>query len=55
MRGAQQEVTVVQQELEVPADRRQRRDEWQPNNQPDKRHKRGAMRGGSAGGWEVVA
>jgi hypothetical protein len=44
---AQPEMTV-QQELEVPADGRRWRDERQCNNQLDKRHERGAVRGGGA-------
>ncbi len=46
MRGVQPEM-MARQELEAPVDRRCWRDERQCNNQPDKRHKRGAMRGGS--------
>jgi hypothetical protein len=60
MRGVQLEA-MLQRESEVPADGRHWRDERQRNNQPDKRHETGAMRGGGvmrgggAGGQEVVA
>jgi hypothetical protein len=59
-RGLQQEATAPKK-LEVPVDRRRWHDEWQRNNQLDKRCKRGVVRGGSvmrgggAGGWEGVA
>ncbi len=47
MRGAQSEA-MVQQELEALTDGRHWRDERQQDNQPDKRHERGPMRGSSA-------
>jgi hypothetical protein len=39
---------MAQQELEAPVDRRHQRNERQCNDQPDKRFKRGVMRGSSA-------
>jgi hypothetical protein len=59
-RGAQLEV-MVRREPQAPVDGRQRCDERQRNNQPDKRREGGMMRGSTGlrgrgtGGWEVAA